>query len=264
MLHWLLQTAQRVDTAPVGSAPPAGDAAHPAVEMDPVSLVLNASGPVLIVVWLLIITSIAVWFIAALKILQIRRLTNAERKFERDAAMAEDADHLFEIAQGHVAAPGARVVFELQRMRDRPKVLESVAKRELVNQQQRASTLMPLLASIGSASPFVGLFGTVYGIMDAFLRISREKSATLPVVAPAIGEALIATAIGLFAAIPAVVAYNAISKRLDDLLSAVEASASGWVALVESATQPRHMERVPQSANPVPLTRPGVGRYPGA
>jgi biopolymer transport protein TolQ len=179
--------------------------------------------------------------------------------------MAEDADHLFEIAQGHVAAPGARVVFALQRMRDKPQVLEAAAKRELVNQQERASTLMPTLASIGAASPFVGLFGTVYGIMDAFLRISREKSATLPVVAPAIGEALIATAIGLFAAIPAVIAYNGISKRLDDLLSAVEASASGWVAMVATAAQPRgHERQQPQSASPVPLTRPGIGRYPGA
>ena len=90
---------------------------------------------------------------------------------------------------------------------------------------------MPTLSSIAAAGPFVGLFGTVYGIMDAFLRIGQEKSASLPVVAPAIGEALITTAIGLFAAIPAVVAYNAISKRVDDLLSEVEASTDGWVLI---------------------------------
>jgi biopolymer transport protein TolQ len=76
------------------------------------------------------------------------------------------------------------------------------------------------------------LFGTVYGIMDAFLRIGQAKSASLPVVAPAIGEALIATAIGLAAAIPAVVAYNALNKRIDGLMSSIEAASNGWVVLV--------------------------------
>jgi biopolymer transport protein TolQ len=76
--------------------------------------------------------------------------------------------------------------------------------------------------------------------MDAFLRIGQEKSASLPVVAPAIGEALITTAIGLFAAIPAVVAYNAIHRRVEDLLAEVEASSEGWVALVgNEASAPR-------------------------
>ena len=107
-----------------------------------------------------------------------------------------------------------------------------MAKRAVVDEEQRASTLMGILASIGSAGPFIGLFGTVWGIMDAFLRIGKEKTASLPVVAPAIGEALIATAIGLFAAIPAVIAYNAIAKRADDLLAAVETSSAGWVALI--------------------------------
>ena len=90
---------------------------------------------------------------------------------------------------------------------------------------------MPTLSSIAAAAPFVGLFGTVYGIMDAFLRIGQERSASLPVVAPAIGEALITTAIGLFAAIPAVVAYNAINKLIEDLLAEIEASSGGWIAL---------------------------------
>ncbi|MEZ4444015.1 MAG: MotA/TolQ/ExbB proton channel family protein [Polyangiaceae bacterium] len=218
--------AQAAETA----APAAGTA--PAIELDPVSLILNASGPVFVVVWLLIIAAILVWFIAVLKLLQIRRWRSAENKFEKDAAKARDADTLFDIARHHGDAPGARVVFELQKRRDNPKILESAARRAVVGEQQRASTMLPTLASIGSAAPFIGLFGTVYGIMDAFLRIGREKSASLPVVAPAIGEALIATAIGLFAAIPAVIAYNAISKRMDDLMDAVEASSDGWVALI--------------------------------
>ena len=115
---------------------------------------------------------------------------------------------------------------------------------------------MPTLSSIASAGPFVGLFGTVYGIMDAFLRIGQEKSASLPVVAPAIGEALIATAIGLFAAIPAVIAYNAINKRIEDLLAELEASSEGWVAI---AARPR--ARCRSTASPAPAGRAAVLRH---
>ena len=91
---------------------------------------------------------------------------------------------------------------------------------------------MSPLASIASSSPFIGLFGTVYGIMDAFVRIGAAKSASLPVVAPAIGEALITTAIGLACAIPAVIFYNAIDKRITDFIAELEASAAEWVMVV--------------------------------
>jgi biopolymer transport protein TolQ len=202
------------------------------VELDPISLILNASGPVFVVVWLLIIVSVLVWFVGALKWLQLRRWSKAEDSFEIDAAHAESGDHLLDIAKHHTGAPGARVVLALEKRRAQTPVLESIAKRAIVEEQKHASSMLSLLASIGSSSPFIGLFGTVYGIMDAFLRIGREKSASLPVVAPAIGEALIATAIGLVAAIPAVIIYNALSKRLDDLMMEVETSAEGWVAQV--------------------------------
>ncbi len=242
-----------------------GESAAQVVEMDPVSLIAHSSGPVFIVVWLLILASVFVWFLAVLKLLQLRRLKGAEQKFEADAERAADADQLFGVAKVHPDAPGARIVLALKKRRDVPKVLAAVAKRALVTEEQRASTMMPTLSSIGAASPFVGLFGTVYGIMDAFLRIGREKSASLPVVAPAIGEALIATAIGLFAAIPAVVAYNAISKRMDDLLSAVEASAEGWVqlALPDDAEDLRStLDRSQQPVGqPAPHNAPPA--YPG-
>jgi biopolymer transport protein TolQ len=220
MLHVLTQ-----------ESPPAAPAAE-VIDLDPVSLVLHASGPVFVVVWALIVASVAVYFIAVLKVLQLRRWSAAERRFEREAATADDAPTLIDIAHAHKDAPGARVVRALEKRRHTPHALEAAARRAVVEEERAASTLMPTLASIGSASPFIGLFGTVWGIMDAFLRIGREKSASLPVVAPAIGEALIATAIGLFAAIPAVIAYNAISKRSDDLMSAVEASSSQWVAIL--------------------------------
>lgn len=210
----------------------AAETAAETVELDPISLILHSSGPVFVVVWLLIIASVLVWFVGALKWLQLRRWSKAEDSFEIDAAHAENGDHLLDIAKHHTDAPGARVVLAMEKRRQQTPVLESIAKRAIVEEQKHASSMLSLLASIGSASPFIGLFGTVYGIMDAFLRIGREKSASLPVVAPAIGEALIATAIGLVAAIPAVILYNALSKRLDDLLSEVETSAEGWVAMV--------------------------------
>jgi biopolymer transport protein TolQ len=212
------------------------DTAHaaPAIKLDPVSLLMGASGPVLAVVGLLGAAAAIVWAVAALKLLQLGRLNRAERAFEREASYAAFPEDLFALAHRHPRAPGARVVLELAKRAGNTKLLAAIAKRALVVEEQRASSLLSILGTIASASPFVGLFGTVYGIMEAFLRIGQEKSASLPVVAPAIGEALIATAIGLFAAIPALIAYNAVNKRADDLLAGLEASSEGWVAVAAS------------------------------
>ena len=204
----------------------------------PLDLITESTGPVLAVVVLLIAASMLVWFIAAYKMLQLRRLARAEDAFEREAATTEVADDLFDCARLHEDAPGSRVVRALRKRRDLPEVLEGVAKRAIVREHQIASSFMSTLASIGSASPFIGLFGTVWGIMEAFMLIGFEKSASLPVVAPAIGEALIATAIGLLAAIPAVIFFNALNRRIDNLLDAVEASAEGWVAQIAHAPHP--------------------------
>ena len=108
----------------------------------------------------------------------------------------------------------------------------AVANRAIATEQQKASTLMPTLSSIASAAPFVGLFGTVWGIMDAFIRIGVEKSASLPVVAPAIGEALIATAFGLIAAIPATIGFNYVDRRIGDLLEELHASSQTWAQML--------------------------------
>ena len=207
-----------------------------AIKLDPISLVVHASGPIFVVVWTLVAAALLVWVIAVLKLLQVSRLSRAERRFEAEAVQATSADQLFALSRRHETAPGARVVREIARRSGGPKVIEAAAKRAMVSEHQRAGSLMATLSSIAAAGPFIGLFGTVYGIMDAFLRIGQEKSASLPVVAPAIGEALITTAIGLFAAIPAVIAYNAINKRIEDLLAEVEASSDGWVAIASDAT----------------------------
>lgn len=218
-------------------ANPTAPAQAAAIKLDPVSLVLHSSGPVFIVVWSLVAAALLVWVITVLKLLQVTRLSTAERRFEAEAAQATSADQLYALSRRHGEAPGARVVLEIVKRGGGQKVAESAAKRAMVTEQQRAGSLMATLSSIAAAGPFVGLFGTVYGIMDAFLRIGQEKSASLPVVAPAIGEALISTAIGLFAAIPAVIAYNAINKRIEDLLAEVEASSEGWIAILSGASR---------------------------
>jgi biopolymer transport protein TolQ len=213
--------------------PPA--ATPPAASLEPMDLVLRSSGVVLVVLMLLVFASVLVWFIWFLKVTQLSRLRSKNLAFEREASTVELVSDLLVVARRHGDSPGGRVVIELGRRRGHRSFskdfLTAVAKRTLAGEQQRATVLMPTLASIASASPFIGLFGTVWGIMDAFLRIGVEKSASLPVVAPAIGEALIATAFGLVAAIPATIGYNYLDKRIADFFDEIGAAAEGWVAL---------------------------------
>ena len=205
--------------------------------LDPLELAFQSSGVVLGVLLVLLIASVAVWFIWFLKLGQLARLRSKNQNFERQAAGVELPSDLLALARQHPDSPGGRVVIELGRRRQgrgtSAELLTAVAKRAIAAEQQRATMLMPTLSSIASASPFIGLFGTVWGIMDAFLRIGVEKSASLPVVAPAIGEALIATAFGLVAAIPATIGYNYVDKRIADLLDELGASAEGWVAMLQ-------------------------------
>ncbi len=216
--------------------------------LDPIALALGSSGVVLGVLLVLLSASVAVWFIWFLKLGQLSRLRSKNRAFEQEAATIHQATDLVGLARRHADSPGGRVVIELGRRQGQALTgdfLLAVAKRAIASEQQRASVLMPTLSSIASASPFIGLFGTVWGIMDAFLRIGVEKSASLPVVAPAIGEALIATAFGLVAAIPATIGYNYIDKRVADFLEELGASSEGWVALLSDDGRDK----------PVPLAR---------
>jgi biopolymer transport protein TolQ len=207
-------------------------AADQAINLNPVDLVLKSSGPVFAVFWGLVVMAALVWVLAILKALQIARMRSELHKFERDAFNMVDASQLFELARRTQTSPGGRIVLALSKRGGSHKLLEAIAKRAIVSEQQRAGSLMALLASIAASAPFIGLFGTVYGILDAFLRIGREKSASLPVVAPAIGEALIATAVGLFAAIPALIFYNLINRWLENFVQELDSAAEGWVTVV--------------------------------
>jgi biopolymer transport protein TolQ len=246
---------QAAPGAPNGESPSPVDALT--VKLDVVGLFQHAAWPVKITIGLLVLCSLLVWIIAVLKLLQLGRLRMTEHDFERRTRPVGSAAELFEIAGGpRSGAPGARVVNELY-MRGSGAPLErlrAVADRAILTEGQSARALMWLLAFIAAGAPFIGLFGTVYGIMDAFIRIGAAKTASLPVVAPAIGEALITTAIGLAAAIPAVFFYNWIDKRVGDFVAELETAAAEWVALI--AEQPGRVESA------IPLV-PGA-RFPAA
>jgi biopolymer transport protein TolQ len=243
-----------------GTSPPLGAAPSPAeaptVKLDLVGLFVHAAWPVKITIGLLILCSLLVWIIATLKLMQLARLRVTEHDFERRVRAVGSAAELFEITGGsRASAPGARIVGELyQRGLGAPiERLRAVADRAILGEGQSARALMWLLAFIATGAPFIGLFGTVYGIMDAFIRIGAAKTASLPVVAPAIGEALITTAIGLAAAIPAVFFYNWIDKRVGDFVSELEAAAAEWVALVA--------EQAARTEPAIPLV--AGSRFPG-
>ncbi len=216
--------------APIHPVSASGSSASASI--DPFALMLRSSGIVLVVLLVLVAAGALVWLIWVLKSAQIRRLVAAQHRFETEAERVTSASDLVRLSQQHETAPGARIVLEMAKHQHQVgkgiDFMLAIGKRAIVVEQQRASALMPTLQSIASASPFIGLFGTVWGIMDAFLRIGVEKSASLPVVAPAIGEALIATAFGLVAAIPATIAYNYIDKKIADLLDELDASTGAW------------------------------------
>lgn len=203
---------------------------------DLVALVQEASGPGLVVLIALGAASILVWIIWFAKWMQLDRLKATQRRFEKACHQAVRGSDLLEIGHSMKAAPGATVIRAISGRIDDPnltqELLQATARRAITIEEQRASALMPSLSSIASASPFIGLFGTVWGIMIAFQRIGAEKSASLPVVAPAIGEALVATAFGLFAAIPATIAFNYIDRRIGDLMEELSSASDVWVARI--------------------------------
>jgi biopolymer transport protein TolQ len=206
------------------------------LSLDPLSLMLGSSGVVLVVLVILIVASLMVWLIWFAKSAQLRRLRSEHHQFERDAEGAPNAKALIQTALRHKLSPGGRVVLALAKQHQDKNptsdLLAAIARRAVADEEKRASSLMPTLASIASASPFIGLFGTVWGIMNAFIRIGMEKSASLPVGAPAMGEALVATAWGVVAASPATIGFNYVERRISELMDDLAASSDVWVALL--------------------------------
>jgi len=214
-----------------GAAVPPAPATTPAAaalatlphDLSPWGMFLGASPVVQAVMIGLALASVATWTIAIAKIIE---LTSARRKARAALTMLEDARSLSQAAerigfsQGTAAVLVRAVLAETHQSADAPSrdgLMDRAASR-LERIEAAAGRRMArgtgILATIGSTGPFVGLFGTVWGIMTSFIGISRAQTTNLAVVAPGIAEALLATAIGLVAAIPAVVVYNACSRAI--------------------------------------------------
>jgi biopolymer transport protein TolQ len=192
-------------------------------------LVLNASWTVQLVMLLLIGVSIASWAAIFRKLFALKRVNALNDDFERDFWSGTSLNDLFSAAaqNAKTAGPMERIfasgMREYSKLRERrisdAGTLLDGARRAMRASYQReldaVETHLSFLASVGSVSPYVGLFGTVWGIMHAFIGLASLQSVTLATVAPGIAEALVATAIGLFAAIPAVVAYNRFARDID-------------------------------------------------
>jgi biopolymer transport protein TolQ len=193
---------------------------------------ISGSGPVVqFVLYLLIVISIASWAVVLYKARQIRAARKGSRRF---VDLFWDTRNLTEISKacGEMSENPVAEVFkagyqELVRLRNKKKAQADVLTTELPGvanveramrraaslQQTRLERLLTFLATVASSTPFIGLFGTVWGIMNSFMGLSSSGSSTLQAVAPGISEALVATAMGLAAAIPALVAYNHFARQ---------------------------------------------------
>jgi biopolymer transport protein TolQ len=197
-------------------------------DMSIIGLLLDASLPVQLVMILLILASLVSWSIIFTKRRLIRRTKDASDDFETSFWSGGDLNSLYQsTSRQQGGSLGMASIFESGfREFNRSIQQGGVSPEKVVDECQRAMRVaqmremdrleqgLAMLATIGSTSPYVGLFGTVWGIMNAFLGLANVQSATLAVVAPPIAEALIATAMGLFAAIPAVIAYNRYADKV--------------------------------------------------
>jgi biopolymer transport protein TolQ len=201
-----------------------------------ISLVRNASLPVQLVMLLLMLASVLSWTMIFRKWFAIKSAGRVADRFEAKFWSGANLSHMFaEQSKKDANATGMASIFvegfrEYRRLSQQSKIEPT----EILDGVQRAmrvalsreidylETHLSFLATVGSTSPYVGLFGTVWGIMNSFRSLGMVQQATIAHVAPGIAEALIATAIGLFAAIPAVIAYNRYSNKVERLVTRYE------------------------------------------
>ena len=200
-------------------------------DMSVLGLITGASVLVQVVMLLLLLASILSWYYIFLKIFIFRRATQLADRFEKEFWSGVDLNDLFQRAVNARNSAGAlERVFEsgfreFAKHRKQPGmdvavVMDGVRRAMRATYQremERLESHLSFLATVGSVSPYVGLFGTVWGIMNSFRGLANVAQATLGAVAPGIAEALIATAMGLFAAIPAVMAYNRFAGDINRL-----------------------------------------------
>lgn len=219
--------------------------------LDPIQLILHASLVVKLVILVLTLMSLGCWFIIGTKLVRMVQAQASSARFldlfwnkeEGNVWGPERLESIYARLASVDGSPLARVFHagyvELAKVSQSggaaaadAENVERALKRASSNEMTRLENQLPFLATTGSVGPFIGLFGTVWGIMDSFLSIAAEHGATLDVVAPGIAEALIATAIGLLAAIPAVMAYNYFVRRIRVLEAETEAFAIDYLNIV--------------------------------
>ncbi|MBK5006578.1 MULTISPECIES: MotA/TolQ/ExbB proton channel family protein [Pseudomonas] len=179
------------------------------------------------VIWLLVGFSVVTWGLALVKTLQFVRLKNQDRRFHQQFWAASSLDSAAELSH-ELPGPAARVAqsgyaaiavgdaqaSDLSHAINHQDRLERALRQQIVRERRSLETGLAVVASIGSTSPFIGLFGTVWGIMEALKGISAAGSASLETVAGPIGAALVATGVGIAVAVPAVLVYNYFLRRL--------------------------------------------------
>jgi biopolymer transport protein TolQ len=232
---------------------------EPGPRLDPLQLIMGASPVVMMVLLLLATMSVVCWFIIGAKIVRLGQATRQSSLFLRQFWDPEQGnvwsvkrlESLYASINRRERSPVANVFHagyvELARVlgSDRQSQVGSqkhyggdidniarALRRATASEVTSLEAMVPFLATTGSTAPFVGLFGTVWGIMSSFISIGAKKNASLDVVAPGIAEALIATAIGLAAAIPAVMAYNYFVRRINVLASEMESFSSDMLNIV--------------------------------
>ena len=197
-----------------------------------VTLIAQASLVVQLVIASLLLVSLASWSVIFGKLISLARIKRSNDAFEQEFWSGKNLNELFNAVNSKPAgkaevAPLERIfasgMREFLKLREK-RVTEAGALLDSSRRAMRASfqreldameSNLSFLASVGSVSPYVGLFGTIWGIMHAFVGLSNLQQVTLATVAPGIAEALVATAIGLFAAIPAVLAFNRFARQID-------------------------------------------------
>ena len=219
------------------------------VSFSPIALFMEADWVVKAVIIGLALASIWAWTIIISFTLKMGRINGQTEKFERDFWASSDIDGFYN-GHGKSDLPVARVftagVAEWRRSTNGKNIDRAGTRERLATamdatiaaETDKLANRLNFLATTGSVAPFVGLFGTVWGIMRSFAAIAAEQNSSLAVVAPGIAEALFATAIGLFAAIPAVIAYNRFSHRLNQYEARMGRFADGF-----HGTLSRELER---------------------
>ncbi len=209
-------------------------------------LIMDASLVVKIVMILLVLASLLSWTLIMVKSSTINSTQSSVTQFEERFWSGVSLNSLYEELSQKTQRRGLERIFydgfhEYKRALNvdptsRLSVTDSVQRSMRVAASKEVDDLernLAFLATVGSTSPYIGLFGTVWGIMNSFISLGQMQQATLGVVAPGIAEALIATAIGLFAAIPAVIAYNRFSDKIDRLVVSYDNFREEFTALLE-------------------------------